>query len=87
MANVRKHAVASRVWVSLHARDELTELVVRDDGIGFEPEALDSLGRSGFGLLGMRERVQTAGGDWAVHARPGAGVTVTATFVHRAALV
>jgi signal transduction histidine kinase len=87
LANVRKHAAASRVWVSLHARDERTELVIRDDGVGFDPEAINPAGRDGFGLLGMRERVQTAGGNWAVHARPGAGVTVTATFVHREALV
>jgi signal transduction histidine kinase len=58
LTNVAKHADATSVDIALHLRNGAVELEVRDDGRGFDPTAATS----GFGLLGMRERVELAGG-------------------------
>jgi len=73
--NVLKHAHASRVTVRLDAVDGRASLEVADDGVGFEP-ALRGVG--GYGLSGMRERVERLGGTLAVESAPGAGTRVRA---------
>ena len=59
LTNIAKHAGAATVHVALRVDDEQVEVEVRDDGIGFDPDARTS----GFGLAGMRERVYVAGGS------------------------
>jgi signal transduction histidine kinase len=72
LANVAKHAAASKVDVILRAHDQAIEAIIADDGVGF-----DAGGKSdGFGLLGMRERAVLAGGDLEVRTAPGAGTTL-----------
>jgi signal transduction histidine kinase len=58
------------------------ELTVRDDGVGFDPPAARRRAAEGasFGLLGMQERVDLLGGQFAVESRPGAGTLVRARF-------
>jgi len=73
--NVLKHAHASRVIVRLDTVDGHATLEVADDGVGFEPALR---GRGGFGLPGMRERVERLGGTLAVESAPGAGTRVRA---------
>ena len=51
-------------------------MTIRDDGAGFDPSAATS----GFGLLGMRERVELLGGTLRIESSPGAGTTVSATL-------
>jgi PAS domain S-box-containing protein len=77
LANVRKHARAGRVEVTLSsALDSAFAVRVRDDGVGFDPAATDA-GRPGhLGMLGMRERVESAGGHLRVESAPGGGTTV-----------
>ena len=58
LANVAKHADASAVDIRIAEVDGRLEVAVRDDGRGFEPSAP----RSGFGLTGMRERVEMLDG-------------------------
>lgn len=74
--NVVKHAGASRVEVVLERADDLVEVSVRDDGCGFDPAATNG----GFGLIGMRERVELAGGELRMAAAAGRGTTVSATI-------
>src|SRR6516162_11014163 len=58
LANVRKHARAHRVRLTLSYLDDATLLDVRDDGVGFDPAAPAGNGPGGgFGLAGMRERL------------------------------
>jgi two-component system sensor histidine kinase DegS len=71
--NAEKHAGASRVRVSLHHRAERLELSVRDDGVGFN---LDALEADRFGLRGMRERAELIGAHLTVKSSPGNGTTV-----------
>jgi signal transduction histidine kinase len=58
LTNVRKHAGASSVVVRARLRGQDAEVVVTDDGRGFDP----SRSTPGFGLTGMRERAGLAGG-------------------------
>jgi signal transduction histidine kinase len=75
LANVRKHAVARTVTVTLTFGEESTGLSVRDDGRGFDPDAAPP---TGYGLPGMRNRLRQVGGRITVHSGPGQGTTVTA---------
>ena len=61
LANVRKHAGATRVRVRLEYGDAV-RLTVADDGRGFAPDRVER----GFGLRGMRSRVEQAGGTFTV---------------------
>jgi len=79
--NVARHAQAGRLWLDLEETGDQVRLEIRDDGVGFQPVPSSVLVRDGrFGLAGMRERVEIAGGSWQVDARPGAGVTLRASF-------
>ena len=72
LTNIRKHARASHVHVSVRERDGAMEVVVADDGAGFEPGGVQ--GRH-FGLLGMHERAELVSGSLDVSSSP-AGTTV-----------
>lgn len=78
LTNVAKHAGAGRVWMSLHASATQLELSLRDDGRGFRTTGPGRPG--GYGLLGMRERADSAGGVLRVDSSPGAGTTVSLTL-------
>jgi signal transduction histidine kinase len=75
LTNVAKHAAASTVTLQVTQREGSVEVLVSDDGAGFDPDAE----RDGFGLIGMRERVELVGGDLQIESRPGAGTRVTAS--------
>ena len=59
ITNAVKHAAATRVHVRVRQTGDVIEVRVEDDGKGFDPDAT----ASGFGLTGMRERVELAGGS------------------------
>lgn len=71
LANVRKHAKARRVAVSLAYRPRAVRLEVCDDGAGFDPGTA-----SGFGLRGMRDRAAQVDGTLDVRSAPGEGTTI-----------
>ena len=76
LANVRKHAKASHVTVTLSYISDVVALDVRDDGAGFTTDAATG----GFGLRGLRERTQQFGGSLDVDSTPGEGTTVSVTI-------
>ena len=80
LANVARHAGASRVGLTLsYMGDELT-LDVRDDGRGFDPASVPAPdGHGGYGLTAMRQRVERLAGSLAVESEPGAGTAISAT--------
>lgn len=80
LTNVARHAGASRARVELTETAEAVVLEVHDDGIGFDPAAEQQGGLDHFGLAGMRERVELAGGTWTVWSRPGSGTVLTASL-------
>jgi signal transduction histidine kinase len=76
VANVRRHAHAEQVTLTLSYMEDLVVLDVHDDGDGFDP------GRAAFGhgLSIMRERMEQLGGTLLVESAPGAGATVAASL-------
>ncbi len=81
LTNAVRHARASAVTVSLIQTDEEVQLLVTDDGVGFDTRVVRSElveGRS-LGLTGMMERVEMIGGQITIESRPGEGTTVHMT--------
>lgn len=78
LTNVLRHAQAQHIWIELSQSDGAAELLVRDDGVGFDvPETLDwAANRGHLGLLGMNERVQILGGRLEVDSKPGLGTRI-----------
>jgi signal transduction histidine kinase len=74
ITNISKYAAARRVWVSLGMHEGQVLVSVRDDGVGFDVEAP---AQPGFGLLGMRFRVESEGGKLTLASTPGQGTLVS----------
>ncbi|MBI5839190.1 MAG: PAS domain-containing protein [Chloroflexi bacterium] len=79
LTNARKHANARCVQVVFSLQDTHVQIVIRDDGQGFEPAALSGSLCRGFGLQLMRERAENIGGTLEVRSAPGEGTQVTLT--------
>ncbi|MGW1342958.1 ATP-binding protein [Kribbella sp. NPDC002412] len=72
LANVRKHAAATQVLITLGISDDGVWIEIRDDGTGFTPSTADA----GYGLAAMRGRVEESGGSVQVESAPGQGTRV-----------
>jgi signal transduction histidine kinase len=79
VTNVIRHARASCFDVELHQRENELELVVRDDGQGFDLERARAV-RETLGLVGMEERVLFLGGQFTVDSSPEHGTEIRALF-------
>ncbi len=76
LRNAVKHAYARKIVVTVTVRPESVELCVKDDGRGFDPEALMTDGGRSFGLIGLRERAKRIKGGLEIVSQPGAGTQV-----------
>jgi signal transduction histidine kinase len=76
LTNASKHGHAKRAVIEINENSTTVGLTVRDDGDGFDP----TTSTAGFGLLGMRERVQLLHGTVQIESSAGEGTTVTARF-------
>jgi len=77
-ANVVKHAAARAIEVDVDFGPGSLGLAIRDDGRGFTEADREGAVQSGhFGLVGMQERAQRAGGSFTVTAHPEGGTVVT----------
>jgi len=76
LQNVRKHAGARHVRLASRRDGGRWILEVRDDGRGFDPDALAAPGRRTFGLQFMRERAELVRGAFEVRSRPANGTIV-----------
>jgi two-component system sensor histidine kinase DegS len=78
LANVRKHASARHTWITFRKSDgDRLELVIGDDGTGFDPRPVAHSARKSFGLASMRERVESLGGAMTLESQSGRGTRVT----------
>ena len=77
LTNIRNHAVARHGDVTLCVRDDeqQLQLVIQDDGRGFDPDAV-AHGGNHFGLLGMSERVKLLGGRMRIESTLGSGTRI-----------
>lgn len=82
VTNVARHAGAPHLTVELHRRAGALEVVVRDDGAGFDVAAVRERARQGLslGLLGLEERVRLAGGSIEIESARGQGTEIRALF-------
>jgi signal transduction histidine kinase len=78
LANVEKHADASRVRVQMAFEDGSLRLCVVDDGVGFDAHRAVSAGHFGLGV--MHTRAAEAGGKLSIDSASGSGTTVTLTL-------
>jgi signal transduction histidine kinase len=78
LANVARHAHASRVGLTLSFMGDVVTLDVRDDGVGFEVPDGSAPASTGFGLTAMRQRIGRVAGSLAIESEPGAGTAVSA---------
>ena len=79
LANVAKHAGATRVDVVVREDSDSVEALITDDGKGFDPQGEFA----GFGLLGMRERTDLVGGTVSIESATDKGTTVRAVLPTR----
>jgi signal transduction histidine kinase len=74
LTNVVRHARATRVDVVLTVRARKLVVLVEDDGVGFDPDAVP--GEDHLGLFGIRERAEMIGGTLVIESAPGKGTTI-----------
>jgi signal transduction histidine kinase len=76
LTNVARHAGVKSVLVELKSNRELIELMIEDEGAGFEPE--NQKAGSSSGLTGMVERARLLQGEMEISSQPGAGTRIVA---------
>ena len=80
--NVAKHSGADRVQLSLQQQGDTVKLEVEDNGSGFDsanPLPQNATGE-GFGIAGMRERIELSGGTFTIQSAPGQATRVCALW-------
>ncbi len=73
ITNIGKHAKAREVWLGLGQQGDQVVVTLRDDGVGFDPQARPG---AAHGLMGMRFRVLAEGGRLDLVSSPGHGTTI-----------
>jgi NarL family two-component system sensor histidine kinase YdfH len=69
LTNIARHARADKVWVTVSDEAEQLSMEIRDNGVGFSPNAIGKE-PGHYGLLGLQERVRLVGGDMKVDSSP-----------------
>ena len=73
--NITRYASASEISVTLSTHNQIITAVVEDNGVGFDPAFVQN--KKSFGILGMKERVLSLGGEFELISSPGAGTKIT----------
>lgn len=79
LTNVARHARASHAWIRVTNNDGTLAIEIRDDGVGFLSEETQHL-TGHYGVHGIYERAQLAGGECQIKSVPGEGTLVQACF-------
>ena len=77
LTNIGKYAEATQIVISMQNMDGYVTVTVRDNGIGFD---LNALAPNSHGLTGMRHRVEATGGRLTITTSPQAGTEITAVL-------
>jgi two-component system NarL family sensor kinase len=82
LRNVERHSSARHVTVSLKREGSFVQMVIRDDGIGFDPHRrlTGRRGPGGLGLLSISERASYVDGAFKIRSVPGAGTEIAVTI-------
>jgi signal transduction histidine kinase len=89
LANVIKHAKASTIEVCIRNNEDSIQIIVQDDGVGFNPKRIGphTLRKGGFGLFNIRERLEYFGGNLEIESKLKSGTRVTMTVALRADVI
>ena len=71
--NVVRHANATRFWLEIKAKSGQLQMIIRDDGVGFD---LESLPEGRYGLQGIQERADLIQASLTINSAPGQGSTI-----------
>lgn len=74
--NIIKYSKAQNVYITLDQRDDALELIIKDDGVGFDT----SKTTKGFGLQNINTRAEIHNGKMLLESKPGKGCTLTVAF-------
>jgi len=79
LSNVRRHAQAKNVKITLEHRNGIFVGEIEDDGMGFDLRAIENDGNDprGFGMLSIKERIAQYCGEVEIFSQPGIGTTVS----------
>ena len=80
LTNARRHSGAESVWMSLSFQRSAIVLTIVDNGKGFDSPGVSGAVAGHFGLRGMQERVEGAGGRFSLNSKPGDGTKIRADF-------
>jgi len=75
LTNILRHANARKAWITLEQVEDGLRFEIRDDGVGLPPGSEQK--RLSHGILGMRQRATSLGGQFRIRSGPGAGATIT----------
>ncbi|SHJ13136.1 sensor histidine kinase [Desulfosporosinus lacus] len=80
--NVVKHSGSSKAIVSIALEDERIELIISDSGKGFDPQMIEDWSLTGnhFGIIGMKERIESLGGEVYITSKIGQGTRIRASI-------
>jgi signal transduction histidine kinase len=79
--NISKHSGATEAQIRIQKTGQSITLTISDNGKGFSPDAKTaSTGKSGFGLIGIRERALLMGGTVRIQSNPGSGTVLRFEF-------
>jgi signal transduction histidine kinase len=80
--NIAKHSAANHVLLALSRNDGALELVIQDNGRGFDVEKklAKTTHERGLGLSSMKERVELTGGSFSIQSAEGKGTLIRATW-------
>jgi len=81
--NIVKHSEASEAELIIRRNSRAFEVVIKDNGKGFDVAGATRRTQHGFGLTGLAERAHILGGTLAVHSTPGKGTILTLTIRSR----
>ncbi len=76
LQNFQKYAATEKALVNLFNSADQCELVIQDQGAGFDPDAVRTRASGGSGLKGMRDRASLIGADLSITSERGGGTTV-----------
>jgi two-component system NarL family sensor kinase len=79
--NIIKHANASKVWLHLDYSEQLLNISIRDNGVGFVPE--EANGKGSAGLINMRSRAKSFGGNLIVSSEMEKGTQILLTIPYK----
>lgn len=79
--NITKHSKATKAQVEIECETGKVKCTVRDNGVGFEvKEVMTRTGEKGFGLIGIRERLEGLNGTLQINSSPGFGTELVITL-------